>query len=389
MSVLFGRRDATLTGLGVPFEGLRGSKAGTSKVSQQRALRHSVIWGATRLRADLVSLMPVDVFRKVGVQAVELMKPQVLINPFEIAEGQPMNMGEWMYSTQTALDRMGNNVGIVHARDGLGIPASIEPLDPDHVSFKMRGSRIIEYKVDGDVIDPKHIWHERQYTIAGVPVGLSPIAHAALQLSAGLSAQEFALAWFQGGAVPSAILRNSEKSLTRDQAQEAKASFKASIQNGDVWTTGKDWTYEPVAAKAAEASFIEQMQYTDADLCRFMGVPADMLDVAGSNASQVTYANVTQRNLQLLVMNLGGTIKRREDALSRLTPSGRYVKLNRSAVLAMDDKTRAEVFQIRIDSRTITPDMVRAHEDEGPLTEADYTQFDRLFAKQGKQGTNG
>jgi HK97 family phage portal protein len=200
-----------------------------------------------------------------------------------------------------------------------------------------------------------------------------------MQLSAGLSAQEFAVSWFQAGGVPSAILKNSEKKLDRAEAIAAKESFKASITNGDVWTTGKDWEYTPVAVKAAESAFIEQMQYTDSDLCRFMGVPADMLDVASGNAAQVTYANVTQRNLQLLVMNLGGAVKRREDALSKLTPGGRYVKLNRSAVLAMDDKTRAELFALKVTSRTITPDQVRAYEDQAPLTEADYTQFDRLF----------
>lgn len=357
----------------------RTSRGWGSRPSAKRAMQHSVVWAATRLRADIVSLMPVDVFRKVGVQAVEVQKPRVLVEPAEIADGQPMSIGEWMYSTQMSLDRYGNNVGLILAKDSFGLPATIEPLDPEQVSFQMKGRKIISYRVGGEAIDPKFIWHERQFTVAGLPIGLSPITHAALQLSSGLSAQEFALSWFQNGAVPSAILRNSKKVLDRDGALKAKESFKASISDGDVWTTGMDWEYIPVQAKAADSSFIEQMQYTDSDLCRFMGVPADMIDVASQSGSSITYANITQRNLQLLVMNLGGAVKRREDALTRLTPGGRYVKLNRSAVLAMDDKTRAELFKLRIDSRTITPDEVRAREDEAPLGESDYAQFDRLF----------
>ena len=67
-----------------------------------------------------------------------------------------------------------------------------------------------------------------------------------------------------------------------------------------------------LAAKASESGFIQQMEYTDVALTRFFGVPADMVDVQSSTGS-VTYANITQRNLQLLVMNLGGAVKRRED----------------------------------------------------------------------------
>lgn len=349
------------------------------KVTSSNAMRHSVVWSARHLRADLISLMTPHVHRDVNGVAFDAPKPGVLVEPWEIAAGQPMGIGEWMYTTQMALDAFGNNIGIIHARDGAGMPTKIEPVDPESVSYKVRGSQILEYKIGGTVEDSKFIWHERQHTIPGFPVGLSPLTNAALALSAGLSAQEFAVSWFQNGAVPSAILKNSEKTLSKENAQEAKASFKASVKNGDVWTTGKDWEYHPVSVKASEASFIEQMQYTDVELCRFFGVPADLLDVASMNASAVTYASISQRNLQLLVMNLGGAVKRRDDALSRLVPGGRYVKLSRSAVLAMDDKSRADLFSTYVGSRIMTPDQVRAIEDMPPLVEKDYAQFDRLF----------
>lgn len=372
MSVLFSRKVENPT--------VSQSWASRSKgtVKSGDAMRHSVVWGARHLRADLISLMPVDVFRKVGGVRVGQSTPQVLVNPWEVAEGQPMAIDEWIYSTQMSLDGFGNNVGIVHAKDSFGIPTKIEPIDPEKVTYRIKGSRIVEYKINGTTEESKWIWHERQHTVAGLPVGLSPIGHAALALSSGLSAQEFALSWFQNGAVPSAILRNSTKTLTREQAAEAKESFKASIESGDVWTTGMDWEYNPVSVKASEASFIEQMQYSDVELCRFFGVPADMVDVV-TNASSVTYASIAQRNLQLLVVNLGGAVKRRERALSALTPGGRYVKLNRSAVLAMDDKTRAELHGVNIQNRVYTPDTARAIEDMPPLTDADYAQFDRLF----------
>lgn len=375
MSVLFNVRDADHDAL---LADRITYRTGRGSVGAKKAMTHSVIWGASHLRADLVSLMPVDVYRNIGGVRVEAPKPPVLEAPAEVADGQVMPIEEWIYSSQGALDRYGNSVGIIRGVDGFGLPAKIELVDPDAVSFYIKGGRIHEYRVSGEKVDSQFIWHERQYTAAGIPVGLSPIGHAARSLAAGLSALEFAQTWFESGGVPSAVLANSEKVLSPETIRNAKTKFKESVIAGEPFVTGKDWTYTPIAAKAAESEFIAQMQYTDADLCRFMGVPADMLDVVVQSGGRINYANITQANLQFLTVSLGGAVKRRERALSRLTVGGRYVKLNRSAILAMDPKTRAEVFKLRIESKSITPDQIRAYEDEQPFSEEDYAQLERL-----------
>lgn len=393
---LFRPRAATLTDVGVTGRGY-GGRTGAPKVTTSKALQQSVVWAATRLRADLVSLMPVDVYRPSPAAGINVPQtpPKVLVTPTEIADGHPQSIGEWIYSGQIALDRSGNNIGVITKVDAFGLPAQIDLVDPDQVSFRARGRRITEYRINGEKHEPRHIWHERQFTTPGLPIGLSPIAYAALQLSGGIAAQEFALDWFLNGAVPGAILKNTEVAINDPlKAQVIKDRFMASTANGDPFVTGKDWEYKPIAAKAAESQFIEQMGYSDQALCRFFGVPADLVDVHVDTAS-INYANITQRNLQLLVMNLGGAVKRRDDALSRLVPGSRFVKLNRDAILAMDPKTRAELFRLQVASRIRTPDELRALEDLQPLTDADYAQFDRLFGKRAvetaitPEGTSG
>jgi len=376
----FRERAVSLPGAGV-VPG-RGGRVGSARaVTTNRALQQSVVWASQRLRADLISLMPVDVYRpsKAAGINVPAPTPQVLAEPCEVADGHPMSIGEWLYAGQIALDRTGNNVGVITARDAFGLPARIELVDPDIVTARIRGRRILEWRINGEKHDPSVIWHERQFHAPGLPIGLSPIAYAALALAGGLSALEFAVEWFENGAVPSAILRNGGVTVEPEDAEIIETRWDATVRNGGVLAVGKDWEYVPVAGKAAETAFIEQLDYTDVALTRFFGVPADMVDVKVEHSSTVRYANITQRNLQLLVMNLGGAVKRREDALSRLVPGTRFVKLNRDAVLAMDAKTRAEVFRTQIDSRTRTPDEVRAIEDLPPLDDAAYTQFDRLF----------
>lgn len=380
MTFLFGRAQRD----GVAARDLLAARGRTSgavgRVSAERARRHSVVWAAQRIRADLVSVMPIDVYKPsaLGINT-KAPTPPVLVEPWETAEGHPMAIGEWLYSSQSAVDAHGNAFGVIREKDAYGLPSRIELVSPDDVTLTIRGSRIKKCRVNGEKVELEDLWHERQYTVPGLPIGLSPIAHAALTLQTGLSAQEFALDWFTNGAAPSSHLRNTEQTLNAAEAARTKRRFLASQQPGGVFVSGKDWEYSALSAKAAESGFVEQADLTNADLCRFLSVPADIVDVAAAASSSITYANIVQRNLQLLVLHLGPSIKRREDALSRLAFGDRFVKLNRSALLAMDDKTRAELFKQQIDARTRTPDEVRGIDDMQPLAESDYAQFERLF----------
>lgn len=356
----------------------RGRRA--SSTTSTAARQQSVVWAAQRLRADLISQMPVDVFRQVGQRNVKVATPSVLQVPAAWADGQPQTIGEWLSTSQMDLDAHGNAFGVIRSVDGLGKPAQIDLIKIEDVSCTIRDGRIVQYRIGGEKTDPRFVWHERQFTVPGLPLGLSPIAHAALSISGAAGAQRFATDWFANGATPSAHLKNTEMSIPdASKAHQVKLNFLESMTAGEPFVSGKDWTYTPLAAKAAESGFIEQMQYTDVALTRFFGVPGDMVDVQTSTGS-VTYANITQRNLQLLVMNMGGAVKRREDAIStRILPDARFAKFNRSAVLAMDAKTRAELFDVQIKSRQIAPSEARELEDREPFTEEQLAEFERLF----------
>lgn len=358
----------------------RRARARGRAVHATEARQQSVVWGAQRLRADLVSLMPVDVFRKVSTINVAVRTPPVLTIPSAWADGQPMTIGEWLGTGQMDLDAHGNAFGVIRAVDGLGKPAQIDLVRVEDVSCTIRDGRIRSYRICGEKTDPRFVWHERQFTIGGFPLGLSPIAHAALQIAGSTGAQQFATDWFANGTVPSAHLRNVEMTIPdAGAAGRVKDEFLASVHAGEPFVSGKDWEYKPLAAKAAESGFLQQMQYSDVALTRFFGVPADMVDVQSSTGN-VTYANITQRNLQLLVMNMGGAVKRREDTFSnRILPAARFAKLNRGAVLAMDPKARADLLKVQIDSRQLAPSEARELEDREPFTEEQYAEFDRLF----------
>ncbi len=366
------RRDLAAEEIGWQFRN-RGLGSGKVRVTADSALRHSAVWACGRLRADLVSMMPVDVFRTVGGIQVEVTKPGWLDEPFP---GQEIN--EFLWATQFDLDRYGNTFGLITQVDSKGRPAQIELLPAGETSVTTNGRRVKHFTVNGEKFDPALIWHEKQYAPAGSPLGLSPIAYAAWSIGGYLSAQQFALDWYSSGASPSGVLRNSERTIPKEVSAAARAEFKAAVEGRDVFVTGKDWTWTPAQGDANSAAFLDEMKYGIGDVCRFMGVPGDMIDAPADGAT-VTYANVTQRNVQLLVMNLGAAINRREHRLSRALAKPRFVKLNTDAVLRMDPETRSRVLTDQINSRRITPSEARALDNRQPLGDTEFAEFDRLF----------
>ncbi|MER5622495.1 phage portal protein [Streptosporangium sp. NPDC002544] len=356
------------------------ARAGSVSVTNETALRHSAVWACLRLRANLLSTMPVDLYRRVSGVQVEVSKPVVLVTP----GGDRVDMQEWLYSSQFDLDRAGNVFGLITAKDGLGLPARIDLVPLAEVSVIIRKGVLAKYRIAGIEYDPAQVWHERQYTVAGMHVGLSPIAYAAWSIGEYLSVQEFALDWFGNGAIPSGHLRNTAKTIDPKDAGIAKQRFKAATANRDVFVTGADWEYSMIQAEAAGADWIEAKRFGVGDIARFFDCPGDLIDAAVSTGS-ITYASVTQRNLQLLVMHLGPAVARRENALNRLTPRPRYVKLNTDALLRMDPQGRALALKTQIDARTLTPNEARELEDRPPLTADQLAEFDRLFGSPNKQ----
>lgn len=359
-------------------------RAGTVDVTTDSSRTHSAVWAAQRLRADLVSTMPLIVYRRMpsGIE-VEVASSGILQTPSSHGVGQPIDMCEWLYSSQMDLDSVGNAFGIIQERDATGLPSQIDLVSADTVSVSVKNRKITSYKIGKDKYDPVDIWHERQYTVPGIHVGLSPIMYAARAIGSSLSAQQFALDWFSNGAVPGAILKNSDRTLQQAEASAIKKQWMASVGNGEPFVTGKDWEYSMVQAKAAEAEFLTTMEFSITDVARFFGVPADMIDGAGKGSS-ITYANVTQRNLQFLIMNIGPAVQRREAALTRLTPKPRRVELDTESLLRMDPLTLSTMIKNRILSKNLTPDEARSkYYNQGPLDANQYEQFEILFPPRG------
>lgn len=331
-------------------------------------MRLSVVWAAVELRAKLESTLPLDCFAMYSGsdKPVPIPTPDVLIEPDEWADGQPMNIVEWLYASRKDLDLYGNSFGIKTKLDGGGIPKQIHLVAADDVTVRGKGSRVVEYKIGNKTYEPHEIWHERQYTEAGSPIGLSPIAYAARTINTQTAALQFALDWFERGATPSMVAKHTKSEFGDDEADRTKRRLMAAISNGEPAVVDRNWEIQMQSARARDVAFLDLGNYSNLDLARFFGMPANQVDAAVSGQS-VTYANLSQDQLRFLIMHFAPSVIRREFALRQLVPGRGFVKLNTEGLLRMDPETRRKLLIEEVQAGLKTVNEARALENLPPL----------------------
>jgi hypothetical protein len=175
-------------------------------------------------------------------------------------------------------------------------------------------------------------------------------------------------------------MKNTAKRLKEGERATAKQWYSDTIRNGDLMVTGNDWEYNMIQAEQAGTEWLQGRRFGLLDVARFFGVPADLIDAAVSGQS-VTYANITQRNVQFLIMHLGPTVTRREKNLTKLLPTPRYCKLNRDALLAMDPETRQRVIRSRLETWQTTNSEARRLDNLPPLSPAERAEMIDIYGR--------
>ncbi|MBI4900930.1 MAG: phage portal protein [Actinobacteria bacterium] len=377
MSLLFSKR-----GLGDSENQLvppRNLPNGRRLPTSEESMRHSAVWSCLNLRSSLISTLPAVQYRMSAGLKVPMPSAQLLTAPGSLHVGGPLaRFDEWISATQTDLDRYGNAFGYKVAIDGgWGVPTRIDLLPAENVTVRVRDG-VVTYAYGGKTYNQWEIWHERQFVVPGSPVGMSPMSAAAYSVSQYTTAQAFAAQWFSSGGIPSAKLQTG-KTITPAEALQVKNRIKAMLSAGDVLVLGKDQDYEMITVPANQAAFIEAMDFSVLDVARIYNTPGDMIDIP-IKGSRITYANVTQKNLDYLTIRLAPSIFRRERAISAALPMPHLMEFQSDALLRLDPQTLTMIRGQQVDKRALTPDEWREMDNRKPLTADQISQFSVLFS---------
>lgn len=363
-------RQARATTLPQLIDDATGGRRGIGSghhVGWNGALSIPAVWAAVRLRANIIGSLPIGVFRDGPDDLPQRIRgpavPGVLSQP-----SAAFGIGSWLHASQVALDLRGNSFGKIVARDPRTyLPTQVELVHPDTVTVRTDPrDGTVEYRFAGKKVETFDVWHERQNEVPGSVVGMSPITAAAAALGIIRSAEDYSGAFFDDALTPSALL-SSDAPIDEDAARIVKRRVRATQQGREPLVLGGNWKYTQLAISPTDALLLDVMRFGREDVALLFDVPGELIS-APAQGSSVTYANREQRAQDLLAFRLGPAIKRREDALTRLTVRGQYVKLNTAALLRADLAGRMNAYKIGASVGAYSLDEIRALEDRPPLT---------------------
>ena len=294
-------------------------------------------------------------------------------------------MGAFTYGAWLSLLLRGNVYGIITARDQFNLPTQIELQHPDQVRCRRitEGPQAgqYEYRLRNTVIDPSTVWHKAIFQMPGSRVGMSPIEYAARTTRTSQAAEQFGLQWFEDGGHPSGILVNKDsKEITQTQAQSVKARFMAAVRGSrEPVVMGGGWEYSQIQVKAEESQFLNTIQATASDICKFFLMKPQHAGIT-QQGQAITYANVEDNMLDFLSFPMTPWMQEYETWLAEWVPSSQYVKLDSSPLLRTNFLSRMQGYHMMIGSRAFTQDEVREMEDRPPLTPEQQAQIDAMPA---------
>jgi HK97 family phage portal protein len=236
---------------------------------------------------------------------------------------------------------------------------------PDRVAVVTNGDGTQTIRIGGEAYARADLWHVKAFPWPGSLLGLSPIAYAREAIGLGLGAERYGARLFGDAAIPSGVLTTDQR-IDQLNADRLKARWKQAHQGKrEIAVLGDGARFQPVTIAPDEAQFIQTQQFSVSTICRFYGVPPEMM--AGQTAGHEAYTSPEMRGTDFLTFTLRPWLLRVERAVSTLLPSTQRAKFNAGGFVRATLLDRYQAHKLAIEAGFLTVNEVRELEDRPPL----------------------
>jgi HK97 family phage portal protein len=329
-------------------------------VTVETALRLSTVWGCVRLLADSVSTLPLHVYR--GDDRDPIPTPPLFQRP----SADFPELADWLWAVMASVLLRGNAWGVVTARAGAGLlPAQVDLVHPDRVAVVVNGDGTQTIRIGGEPYDRADLFHVKAYPFPGSMLGLSPIAYAREAIGLGLGAEKYGARFFGDGATPQGVLTSDER-ITQDQATDLQERWEQRHKGKRrIAVLGSGAKFQAITIAPDEAQFIATQKFSVSTICRFYGVPPEMM--AGETAGHEAYTSPEMRGTDFLSFTLRPWLLRVERAVSGLLPRTQRAKFNAGGFVRATLLDRYQAHKLGIEAGWLLPSEVRELEDRPPI----------------------
>jgi HK97 family phage portal protein len=334
-------------------------------VTIESALRLSTVWGCVRLLADSVSTLPLHVYR--GDDRDPIPTPRLLQRP----SADFPELADWLWAVMASLLLRGNAWGLITDRRGAGLlPSQVDLVHPDRVAITTNGDGLRVIRINGVEQNPADVFHIKAYPWPGQVEGLSPIRYAAESMGLGLGAERYGARFFAGADMPIGFLE-TDQDVDKETADKLRARWRQLGRGNpldgkrDIGVLGNGARFRPLAIAPEESQFIQTQKFNVSTICRFYGVPPEMM--AGETAGHEAYTSPEMRGTDFLTFTLRPWLYRIERAVSGLLPSTQAAKFNAGGFVRATLLDRYTAHKLGIEAGWLLRSEVRELEDRPPI----------------------
>lgn len=276
---------------------------------------------------------------------------------------------------------LSGNTYVLKQRDARGVVVRLYVLDPCRVLPMVSESGNVYYQLNYPAaqnllpvsyagtqltLPASEIIHDRMNCFHHQLIGIPPICAAHLPALKNYKILKSAAEFFGNNAQPGGIL-SAPAGLDEADAEAIKqywAENYTGTNAGKIAVIGADMKFTPFAFKSADSQLVEQMRYSDEQICQPFGIPPFKIGI-GMIPSGL---GVDAINLMYYDDALSGHIESMENLLDEglNIPNNLGIWMDTEPLLRMDVGKQAEVVTKLIGGKAITPDEGRYKLGYGP-----------------------
>ena len=277
------------------------------------------------------------------------------------------------------------NAYILKRRDARGVVIDLYALDPDKVMPMVSDAGEVFYQLKTDklnslpddypaenlIVPASEIIHDRCMTVHHPMIGVPPLAAAHWPALKNMKIMRSATEFFANNAQPGGLL-TAPAGMSEEDASAVKAYWNQEFQganSGRVAIIGADMKFTPFAMKSIDSQMVEQMRYSDEQICQPFGIPPFKVGIGtipsglGVDGINLMYYNDA---LQTHIEHMETLL---DEGLSVRSPLG--IELDTEPLMRMDEGKRAEVATKLVSGGIETPNEGRMRFNRAALDGGD------------------
>lgn len=245
-------------------------------------LAQGTVFACIKLIAEDIAKLPVGISEnREGIWTITPSAFDALLRMPNTYQNRAQFFNAWIVSKL-----LEGNTYVLKVRDASGWIVGLKLLDPrkvkvlvgedDSVFYQISGGTGLQPSGDSVPIPAREIIHDRGICLHHPLVGVSPLTAAAMGASQGVAIQRASSTFFGNGARPSGVL-TAPAEISEGTAARLKTHWQESYTGsnaGKVAVLGDGLQWQALTMSALDSQLLEQLQFTDRQICTAFGVPA-------------------------------------------------------------------------------------------------------------------